>query len=155
MIGSKIVLDVRALQTSSPGRPHDDSVVIGGTEDIDEDHHQQDIRQDSDQSVVHVETRRIDLEPDSDSNNNQDVLDHDKTEIEREPDTSRMLSILQKEKSRSRRVSSRTGGKPRAKKSLLSEGRAARDSSTSSMSGEEDNAEYDRWTFFIFYLLAG
>ena len=77
-------------------------------------------------------------------NNHQDVLDHDKTEMEREEDASRMLSILQKEKSRSRRLSSRTCGKSRTKQSLASEGREARDSSTSSMSGQEENTEVIR-----------
>ena len=116
MLRSKIVLDLRDIQ--SPERQHEVN--------IDTEHKDSQIRPELGQDLGHSEvedgTGRCDLSFDSDSNNNQDESDIDLEGKEREANQSRMLSIPQKEKSRSSSLSSKTGGNFCFKQSLVSEG---------------------------------
>ena len=136
MLGSKIVFNIQSLQ--DPGRRHESEVEVSkNSEGKEKDHPGPNIERDSIHTEIQ-ETGRSNFDSDSDSNNNHDdVLDIDEAEREREVDTSRMLSILQKEKSRSRNMS-------RVKQSRVSAGHKARDSSASSISGEEENVNATR-----------
>jgi len=135
MLRSRIVLDIRDVQT--PVRQHEVNNDIGQNDSQ--------IRpepgRDSSHSEVCDGTRRCDLNSNSDSNNNQDELDISQAEQERGADNFRMLSIIQREKSSSRVLSSKTGAKLRDKGSLMPQGQESADSSTSSIVGErEENA---------------
>ena len=116
MLRSKIVLDLRDIQI--PQRQHEVN--------IDTEHKDSQIRPELGQDLGHSEvedgTRRCDLSFDSDSNNNQDEPDIELAGKEIEANHSRMLSILHKEKSRSRSLSSKTDGNSRFKQKLVSEG---------------------------------
>ena len=116
MLGSKIVLDITRQNVSEVSRNSEG-----------------DIGRESGLTGIQ-ETGRSDI--DSDSNNYHNVvLDIDEAERER-VDSSRMLTILQKE-SRSRNVS-------RVKRSRASVVQKARGSSVSSISGEEENVDATR-----------
>ena len=113
MLRSKIVLDMRDLQT--PESQHEVNIDT-----------EPKIRPEFD------ETRALpqDSDSDSDSNNNHDELNIPQAEHEG-GDNLRMLSILQNEKSRSRSLSSKTGGK---RSRLVGEGPETGDSSIASIS---------------------
>ena len=115
MLRSKIVLDMRDLQT--PESQHEVNIDT-----------EPQIRPEFD------ETRELPQDSDSDSNNNRDELNIDQAEQEG-GDSLRMLSILQNEKSKSRSLSSKIGGKfPYRRSHLVGEGPETCDSSISSAS---------------------
>ena len=115
MLQSKIILDMRDFQT--PVRQHEVNNDVGQNDS------------------------QIRPKP----GNNQDDIDSNQAGQERGADNSRMLSILQREKSRSRVLSSKTCAILRDKRSLMSEGQESCDRSTSSIVGErEENASIRR-----------
>jgi len=114
MLRSKIVLNRRELQT--PERQHEINIDT----ELNDSPIRPEVGRGPGISEVQKETRRCDLSSDSESNNNQD----EPAGKEMEANHSRMLSILQNEKSRSRSLSSKTGGKFRYKQSLVEGGGA-------------------------------
>ena len=115
MLQSKIILDMRDFQT--PVRQHEVNNDVGQNDS------------------------QIRPKP----GNNQDDIDINQAGQERGADNSRMLSILQREKSSSRVLSSKTCAILRDKRSLMSEGQESCDRSTSSIVGErEENASIRR-----------
>ena len=115
MLQSKIILDMRDFQT--PVRQHEVNNDVGQNDS------------------------QIRPKP----GNNQDDIDSNQAGQERGADNSRMLSILQREKSSSRVLSSKTCAILRDKRSLMSEGQESCDRSTSSIVGErEENASIRR-----------
>ena len=109
MLGSKIVLSIKSLRDQG----HESDVRRNS-----EDHPGPNIGRDFGHTETQ-ETRRSDTDSDSDSNNNHDLVLDIIDDVESEADTSRMLRILQREKSRLHNVS-------RAKQSRASAGQKKR-----------------------------